>query len=49
MFMHETVLIFLSKTFHSLIVLSLVDSRNSALLLGLHHRILLIFSSISSD
>lgn len=36
------------RAFHSLMVLSFVDSRNLLLLAPcLHHRILLIFSSIS--
>lgn len=34
------------RTFHSLTVLSLVDSSMRVLLLLLHHRTLLIFSSI---
>ena len=38
-----------SETFHSLIVLSFVDRRKWAGFFRLSHRILFIFSSISSD
>ena len=38
-----------SWTFHSLIVLSFVESRKSGPVRARHHRILLIRSSISSD
>lgn len=38
-----------SNTFHSLIVLSLVDNKKCEAFCRRHHLILLIFSSISSD
>jgi len=42
-------LTFFSWIFHSFTVLSFVESSICELLHGLHQRILLIFSSISSD